>query len=161
MLLAGDIAKSRVEENVFLEGLLHLDRESVMTALKKGLKWAGDREDPDLVLISAGFDGIEGDDGNYGHGHLSPHDMRLMFRQLLSWADCHCHGRVVALLEGGYHVLGGMASDLATSVVYGIEEMIEFGKLVTEVGEDQEEEEEKGSGEEEAKGGKEVEAVEG
>jgi len=68
---------------------------------------------PDLVLISAGFDGGAGDIGNskldaaekYHQGlDLLPTDFEWATEQLLSVAAVCCPGRVVSVLEGGYGV---------------------------------------------------------
>lgn len=59
-----------------------------------------DRFRPDLIMISAGFDGHHGDgitglqltDASYAH----------MTRRLCELADAHCGGKIVSVLEGGY-----------------------------------------------------------
>ncbi len=55
---------------------------------------------PDLVLISAGFDCLEGDP--LGAFTLTLDDVRLMTRALVERAERWCGGRVVSALEGGY-----------------------------------------------------------
>lgn len=55
---------------------------------------------PDLVLLSAGFDG-HADDFYY---YLSEHDYEWMTEQILAVTDEFCDGRVVSVLEGGYNV---------------------------------------------------------
>ena len=66
---------------------------------------------PDLILLSAGFDGGCGDIGNskmdvkekYHQGlDLSPADFEWATAQVLSVASVCCPGRVVSVLEGGY-----------------------------------------------------------
>ncbi|OQR86991.1 histone deacetylase [Achlya hypogyna] len=65
---------------------------------------------PDLVLISAGFDGCKGDIGNKQHGNrdgpmgldLRPDDFYWATTQLVRVANACCDGRVVSVLEGGY-----------------------------------------------------------
>ncbi len=54
--------------------------------------------DPDLVLVSAGFDAAEGDP--LGAMHLSPDGYAQMTSRLMALAD----GRVVLALEGGYNL---------------------------------------------------------
>lgn len=90
------------------------------------LNWLGDY-DPDLVVVSAGFDGLEGDKGNYYLGHLTPEDYGKAMRMVVEWASKKkpSSSRVVALLEGGYHVRGGIMSDLATAVAYVVRELVE------------------------------------
>lgn len=66
---------------------------------------------PDLILISAGFDGTKGDVGNARHYidgpekmglDLDPEDYAWTTRKILEIADICCQGRVVSVLEGGY-----------------------------------------------------------
>ena len=65
---------------------------------------------PNLILISAGFDASSGDVGNARHEKdrermgmdLSPDDYAWTTRQILQIADICCKGRVVSILEGGY-----------------------------------------------------------
>ncbi|MET3494447.1 histone deacetylase family protein [Variovorax boronicumulans] len=55
---------------------------------------------PQLVFISAGFDGHREDDmGNLG---LVEKDYAWVTRQIMDVAQRHCQGRVVSCLEGGY-----------------------------------------------------------
>jgi acetoin utilization deacetylase AcuC-like enzyme len=55
---------------------------------------------PELVYISAGFDGHRDDDmGNIG---LVDADYTWVTRQILDVAQRHCKGRIVSTLEGGY-----------------------------------------------------------
>jgi acetoin utilization deacetylase AcuC-like enzyme len=55
---------------------------------------------PDVVLVSAGFDVMAGDP--LGGMLLEPEDLHVMTRFLVEEAAGRCEGRVVALLEGGY-----------------------------------------------------------
>lgn len=55
---------------------------------------------PDLVLLSAGFDCLEGDP--LGAFTLTLDDVRGMTRQLVERAERWCGGRLVSALEGGY-----------------------------------------------------------
>jgi acetoin utilization deacetylase AcuC-like enzyme len=66
---------------------------------------------PDLILISAGFDACKGDVGNAKHEFggktrmgldLEPEDYAWTTRKILEIADICCQGRVVSVLEGGY-----------------------------------------------------------
>ena len=66
---------------------------------------------PDLILISAGFDALKGDVGNSRHEgigkekmglDLEPEDYAWTTRKILEIADICCQGRVVSVLEGGY-----------------------------------------------------------
>lgn len=55
---------------------------------------------PDLILISAGFDCLEGDP--LGAFTLTLDDVRTMTRAIVERAERWCGGRVVSALEGGY-----------------------------------------------------------
>ena len=69
---------------------------------------------PDLILVSAGFDGGCKDFGNqkmdsrqrHHQGiDLTPQDFEWATRQLLRVANVCCPGRLVSVLEGGYGTL--------------------------------------------------------
>lgn len=57
---------------------------------------------PDLILISAGFDGHESDP--LGQLQLENSDFAAMTRSVMQWADDACEGRIVSCLEGGYNL---------------------------------------------------------
>ena len=65
---------------------------------------------PDLILISAGFDAAKGDVGNARHERdrermgldLEAEDYAWATRKILEVADLCSQGRVVSVLEGGY-----------------------------------------------------------
>jgi acetoin utilization deacetylase AcuC-like enzyme len=59
---------------------------------------------PDLVLISAGFDSRINDP--LGHFLLTDPDFRELTALLLEFAEESCHGRLVSVLEGGYNLEG-------------------------------------------------------
>jgi acetoin utilization deacetylase AcuC-like enzyme len=60
---------------------------------------------PELVMISAGFDGhFEDVKGNNGFSHLVEEDYEWITEQLCLVAEESAGGRVVSVLEGGYHV---------------------------------------------------------
>ena len=68
---------------------------------------------PQLIYISAGFDGHREDDmGNLG---LVEADYEWVTRQLMNVANKHCQGRVISCLEGGY-VLSPLARSAAAHV---------------------------------------------
>lgn len=72
---------------------------------------------PQLIYISAGFDGHRDDDmGNLG---LLEADYAWVTRQIMDVAQRHCHGRVVSCLEGGYNL-----DALARSVVAHVGELV-------------------------------------
>jgi acetoin utilization deacetylase AcuC-like enzyme len=70
-------------------------------AFAQALTLAGDAFRPDFVLISAGFDALARDP--LGGMLLEPGDFFELAREVVHWAERACSGRVVALLEGGYH----------------------------------------------------------
>lgn len=72
-----------------------------------------DRFAPQLIVVSAGFDGHRDDDmGNLG---LLEADYQWVTRELLALARRHCAGRIVSSLEGGYH-LPSLARSVAAHV---------------------------------------------
>lgn len=73
---------------------------------------------PDIVLVSAGFDTYYQDP--LGGMRVTPDGYAAMARLLLDIADECCSGRVVAVLEGGYHVGG-----LTRSIKAVLEEMFD------------------------------------
>jgi len=68
---------------------------------------------PDLILISAGFDGHRRDP--LGGLLLGERDFSEVTKRLLDIADRRCHGRVVSFLEGGYD-LEALAASAAAHV---------------------------------------------
>ena len=60
--------------------------------------------DPDLVLVSAGFDSRR--DDLLGCFDLTDDAFRRMTRMAMDYADSCCEGRLVSLLEGGYNLDG-------------------------------------------------------
>jgi acetoin utilization deacetylase AcuC-like enzyme len=59
-----------------------------------------DRFDPDLIVISAGFDAHRADP--IGGLALTEADFAWVTREIVGVARAHCRGRIVSLLEGGY-----------------------------------------------------------
>jgi acetoin utilization deacetylase AcuC-like enzyme len=72
---------------------------------------------PDLILVSAGFDAHERDP--LAHMELQAGDFAHLMRQTRQWAEQHCQGRLVCLLEGGYDLQG-----LSESVVAVLEVLL-------------------------------------
>jgi len=66
---------------------------------EKGLP-ALERFSPDLVIVSAGFDGHQRDP--LGQLQLEDPDYAWITRELCALADTACAGRLVSILEGGY-----------------------------------------------------------
>ncbi len=73
---------------------------------------------PELILLSAGFDTHFQDP--LGGMRVTPEGFAAMARILLNIAETCCQGRFVAVLEGGYHVVG-----LTRSVKAVLEEMLD------------------------------------
>lgn len=73
---------------------------------------------PQLILISAGFDGhLEDDMGNWG---LVEADYKWITECIIDWANELCEGRIVSVLEGGYEL-----SPLARSVAVHVQALAE------------------------------------
>jgi acetoin utilization deacetylase AcuC-like enzyme len=71
---------------------------------------------PDMIFISAGFDGHKRDRLAAGQCDFDEHDFYWMTEQLLAVARECGHGRVVSVLEGGYNTRVGWLSPLSQSV---------------------------------------------
>jgi acetoin utilization deacetylase AcuC-like enzyme/ankyrin repeat protein len=69
---------------------------------------------PDLIIISAGFDAHAHD--ALEAGGLHDRDYEWMTSELVRIAEDCSQGRVVSVLEGGYQVAGGFVSSLARAV---------------------------------------------
>ena len=70
---------------------------------------------PDLIFISAGFDGHENELINQGCMQLSEFDFAYITQQIQFVANKFSKGRVVSVLEGGYNVATGLISSFAQS----------------------------------------------
>jgi len=83
--------------------------EAFRAAVERHWLPALERFAPELLLISAGFDGHRDDE--MAQLRLVESDYRWISEQLLAVAARHCSGRIVSLLEGGYepHALGRSA----------------------------------------------------
>ncbi len=82
-------------------------RETTVSLFAQSLDDIAERFAPDIVLVSAGFDGYA-DDPIAGLG-LAAGDFRAMTESIVALAQKACAGRVVSALEGGYNLkaLGG------------------------------------------------------
>ncbi|TDU64123.1 acetoin utilization deacetylase AcuC-like enzyme [Prosthecobacter fusiformis] len=76
------------------------------------------RFQPDLIMISAGFDSRINDP--LGQFHLTDDDFAHLTRLLQQAAAEHCQGRLISILEGGYSLPG-----LATAVTAHVTAMLE------------------------------------
>ncbi len=79
-------------------------RAEILGAFGEELVSAAQRFKPELVLISAGFDSRHGDP--LGHFLLTDEDFAELTQILLDVGEQFADGRVVSLLEGGYHLEG-------------------------------------------------------
>ena len=79
-----------------------VSRHELQAAFAAELERMAERCRPELVLVSAGFDMHALDPvGSLG---LESEDYRDLTRLVLDVARTHCQGRLVSLLEGGYHL---------------------------------------------------------
>ena len=88
-------------------------RSEIVGAFRERLRPAADRFQPDLVLISAGFDSRI--DDPLGRFRLSDDDFGDLTAILLEIAGQHAGSRLVSVLEGGYN-LSGLASGATAHV---------------------------------------------
>lgn len=82
----------------------HAARESWRATFSGGLMPALDAFDPDLVIISAGFDAHRRDP--LAHQSLEAEDFAWATRAVIEVAGSRCGGKVVSSLEGGYDLNG-------------------------------------------------------
>ena len=73
-----------------------------MDRFRQQMENLADRTKPQLMLISAGFDAHEADP--IGSLCLVENDFDQLTRIVRDVADQHCQGRMISLLEGGYHL---------------------------------------------------------
>jgi len=69
---------------------------------------------PDLIFISAGFDGHSND--LIGCCQFIDEDYVWMTQELMKVANQCCNGRIVSVLEGGYNTRAGVLSPFASSI---------------------------------------------
>jgi acetoin utilization deacetylase AcuC-like enzyme len=72
--------------------------------------------DPQLILISSGFDAHERDP--LGGMNLQADDFAAMTREAIRWARELCDGKLVLILEGGYDLQG--LSESTVAVIKGL-----------------------------------------
>jgi acetoin utilization deacetylase AcuC-like enzyme len=95
---AEDVGPHRSVWNVPMAGALAADR--YVSAWERAIDAATAQWEPELVLLSAGFDSrVEDPLGNFT---LDLEHFDAMTRDLVSRAEGWCKGRVVSALEGGY-----------------------------------------------------------
>ncbi|CAK4199557.1 unnamed protein product [Aphanomyces euteiches] len=71
---------------------------------------------PDLIFLSAGFDGHKNESVNWGYIGLMEHDYEWLTQSVVQVANSCCNGRVISVLEGGYNFHGRVASCFSRSV---------------------------------------------
>ncbi|WIA10571.1 hypothetical protein OEZ85_010758 [Tetradesmus obliquus] len=71
---------------------------------------------PDLILVSAGFDAHRKDEINFRYIGVTEADYEWITDEIVQVANRCCNGRVVSVLEGGYNINGGLVSAFARSV---------------------------------------------
>ena len=114
-LFPGTGARSETGEgNIFNAPLSHGDsgavfREAMTTTVLPSL----DAFEPDMLIISAGFDAHRADP--LGGLQLTEEDFAWVTLRLMEIADKHADGRVVSVLEGGYD-LSALASSAGVHI---------------------------------------------
>jgi acetoin utilization deacetylase AcuC-like enzyme len=77
-------------------------RKEYLAAFRAALGDFADKQRPELILLSAGFDAHAEDPvGSLG---LEVEDFEQITRHVMEVADTHAGGRIVSVLEGGYNV---------------------------------------------------------
>ncbi len=94
-----------------------ISQEDYHLQFRRMLETAARQTNPELVLISAGFDAHRDDPiGSLG---LASHDFALLTEAVIDVADEFCDGRIVSVLEGGYN-----ESALAESVALHLDALV-------------------------------------
>jgi len=81
--------------------------------------------EPDLILLSAGFDAHRKDDINFSYIGIQEKDFEWITDQVVQIANRCCHGRIVSVLEGGYRIQGNVVSAFARSVAAHVRALAE------------------------------------
>jgi acetoin utilization deacetylase AcuC-like enzyme len=100
------------------------------TAMRDLILPALNLHEPDLVIISAGFDAHQNDP--LASLQLTEEDFAWITLQLMEVAETHCESRVVSVLEGGYDLQG-----LAASVAVHIQTLMHGSALIEETEEEE------------------------
>jgi len=78
--------------------------EEIVETFSEGIEKAAASHDPEMILVSAGFDGYEKDPiGGLG---LRPEHYAAIGAALRRVADRQCDGKILSTLEGGYSLSG-------------------------------------------------------
>lgn len=84
------------------------DDKVIMGAFEKELKPAVQEFQPDLILVSAGFDSRR--DDLLGCFDINDDGFYQLTQWVMALADEYCDGRIVSLLEGGYNIQGNASA---------------------------------------------------
>ncbi len=104
----GDPAKKGSGEGLGFNINVHLpcgtDDEKIIAVYQSILLPAAEKFEPDMILISAGFDSREHD--LLGCFDVTDEAYITITKMLMDLAEKHCNGRIVSMLEGGYNLQG-------------------------------------------------------
>lgn len=100
----------------------HTSAQDYRTAFSRALETVLETFSPQLVLISAGFDGHVRDP--LGSLELTDADFAWMTDRLLEVAQVHAGGRVLSVLEGGYEL-----TSLGLAARAHVERLVAAGKM--------------------------------
>jgi acetoin utilization deacetylase AcuC-like enzyme len=85
--------------------------KAYQAAMEKAILPLLERFQPDMILVSYGFDTHWLDP--LGHILLSAQGYRTLIEALVHYADASCEGRIALFLEGGYDLNAAAACTLA------------------------------------------------
>ncbi|PHS33160.1 MAG: histone deacetylase [Methylophaga sp.] len=85
--------------------------EDIIEAFINKLLPAAEQFQPDLILISAGFDSRQ--DDLLGCFDISDKGFMLLTNMIKILAATHCQGNIVSMLEGGYNLQGNASAVMA------------------------------------------------
>ena len=71
---------------------------------------------PDIIFLSAGFDGHENEIINQKNMFLNEFDYAFITQQIQFVANKFCKGRLISILEGGYNINTGIISSFSQCV---------------------------------------------
>tara|TARA_Y100000588_G_scaffold394015_1_gene512362 strand:+ start:779 stop:1720 length:942 start_codon:yes stop_codon:yes gene_type:complete len=95
------------------------DDKDYLDIFRNTLRPALDHFNPDLIMLSAGFDAHRADP--LGGIMLTEQGYADLTREVLEMANLYCQGRLISVLEGGYDL-----EATATSVAAHVRELMEF-----------------------------------
>lgn len=93
---------------------------------------------PDIIFLSAGFDGHVKDPIGGEVVGWTEDDFYWLTLQVQRVAQRHCNGRCVSVLEGGYNVRGGVISPLAVCVREHVRALVKASHMHIEKSESEE-----------------------